>query len=41
MRFDYYLGHEEIKKFLKGKWEKELDYKLEKRLFTFKVRQTN
>ncbi len=32
-----YAGHEEIKKFLKGKWEKELDYKLKKNLFTFNV----
>lgn len=28
-------GHEDIKKFLTGKWQKELDYRLNKYLFSF------
>jgi nuclear transport factor 2 (NTF2) superfamily protein len=35
-RTDFINGREEVKQFLKGKWEKELDYKLKKELWGFK-----
>lgn len=35
-RTDFINGREEVKKFLKGKWEKELDYKLKKELWGFR-----
>ncbi len=34
-RSEFVKGREEIKAFLKRKWEKELDYKLEKELWAF------
>ncbi|MDP9080073.1 MAG: nuclear transport factor 2 family protein [Bacteroidota bacterium] len=35
-RTDFINGREEVKQFLKRKWEKELDYKLKKELWGFK-----
>jgi nuclear transport factor 2 (NTF2) superfamily protein len=35
-RTDFINGREEVKQFLKGKWEKELDYKLKKELWGFR-----
>jgi nuclear transport factor 2 (NTF2) superfamily protein len=35
-RTDFINGREEVKQFLKGKWERELDYKLKKELWGFK-----
>jgi uncharacterized protein len=35
-RTEFINGREEIKKFLKRKWEKELDYKLKKELWGFR-----
>ncbi|HEY0245650.1 MAG TPA: nuclear transport factor 2 family protein [Mucilaginibacter sp.] len=35
-RTDFINGREEVKQFLKYKWEKELDYKLKKELWGFK-----
>jgi len=35
-RIDFINGREEVKQFLKRKWEKELDYKLKKELWGFK-----
>ena len=35
-RTDFINGREEVKEFLKGKWEKELDYKLKKELWGFR-----
>ena len=35
-RTDFINGREEVKHFLKAKWEKELDYKLKKELWGFK-----
>nr|WP_067060082.1 nuclear transport factor 2 family protein [Mucilaginibacter sp. L294] len=35
-RTDFINGREEVKQFLKAKWEKELDYKLKKELWGFK-----
>lgn len=35
-RTDFIIGREEVKQFLKRKWEKELDYKLKKELWGFK-----
>lgn len=34
-RSEFLKGREEVKKFLKRKWEKELDYKLKKELWAF------
>lgn len=34
-RSEFLRGREEVKKFLKRKWEKELDYRLKKELWTF------
>ncbi|MDZ4668818.1 MAG: nuclear transport factor 2 family protein [bacterium] len=34
-RTDFINGREEVKQFLKRKWEKELDYKLKKELWSF------
>jgi uncharacterized protein len=34
-RTDFINGREEVKQFLKKKWEKELDYKLKKELWSF------
>ena len=34
-RTDFINGREEVKQFLKQKWEKELDYKLKKELWGF------
>jgi len=34
-RTDFIKGRDEIRSFLKGKWEKELDYKLKKELWGF------
>lgn len=34
-RDKFLIGHDEIKQFLIKKWEKELDYKLRKELFTY------
>jgi len=34
-RSEFLHGREEVKKFLKRKWEKELDYRLKKELWTF------
>jgi nuclear transport factor 2 (NTF2) superfamily protein len=31
----FFQGHDEIKKFLKNKWEKENGYRLRKELFSF------
>lgn len=33
-RIEFFKGRQEIKEFLKRKWEKELDYKLKKELWT-------
>jgi nuclear transport factor 2 (NTF2) superfamily protein len=35
-RTDFINGREAVKKFLKDKWEKELDYKLKKELWSFR-----
>jgi nuclear transport factor 2 (NTF2) superfamily protein len=35
-RTDFINGREEVKAFLKGKWDRELDYKLKKELWGFK-----
>ena len=35
-RTDFINGREAVKEFLKGKWEKELDYKLKKELWGFR-----
>jgi len=35
-RTDFINGREEVKQFLKAKWEKELDYKLKKELWGYK-----
>ena len=35
-RTDFINGREEVKAFLKGKWDSELDYKLKKELWGFK-----
>jgi len=35
-RTDFINGREAVKEFLKGKWEKELDYKLKKQLWGFR-----
>jgi nuclear transport factor 2 (NTF2) superfamily protein len=35
-RTDFVNGREEVKKFLAGKWERELDYKLKKELWGFR-----
>ncbi len=35
-RAEFINGREEVKQFLKGKWEKELDYKLKKELWGFR-----
>ena len=35
-RTDFINGREEVKQFLKNKWEKELDYKLKKELWGFR-----
>jgi nuclear transport factor 2 (NTF2) superfamily protein len=35
-RTDFINGREEVKQFLKAKWEKELDYKLKKELWGFR-----
>ena len=35
-RTDFINGRDEVKEFLKGKWEKELDYKLKKELWGFR-----
>lgn len=35
-RTDFIKGREEVKEFLKRKWEKELDYKLKKELWGFR-----
>jgi nuclear transport factor 2 (NTF2) superfamily protein len=35
-RTDFINGREEVKQFLTGKWEKELDYKLKKELWGFR-----
>ncbi|PQJ09660.1 DUF1348 domain-containing protein [Flavipsychrobacter stenotrophus] len=35
-RTDFINGREEVKKFLTGKWERELDYKLKKELWGFR-----
>lgn len=35
-RTDFINGREEVKKFLAGKWERELDYKLKKELWGFR-----
>jgi nuclear transport factor 2 (NTF2) superfamily protein len=35
-RTEFINGREEVKAFLKGKWEKELDYKLKKELWGFR-----
>ncbi|MES2064337.1 MAG: nuclear transport factor 2 family protein [Bacteroidota bacterium] len=35
-RTDFINGRDEVKQFLKAKWEKELDYKLKKELWGFK-----
>ncbi|WP_395048433.1 DUF1348 family protein [Flavobacterium sp.] len=35
-RTDFINGREKVKEFLKGKWEKELDYKLKKELWGFR-----
>ncbi|ASU35406.1 nuclear transport factor 2 family protein [Mucilaginibacter xinganensis] len=35
-RTDFVNGREEVKQFLKDKWERELDYKLKKELWGFK-----
>lgn len=35
-RTEFINGREEVKEFLKGKWEKELDYKLKKELWGFR-----
>jgi uncharacterized protein len=34
-RTEFFNGRQEVKEFLKRKWEKELDYKLKKELWTF------
>ena len=34
-RIEFFSGHDEIKKFLKRKWSKELNYKLMKELWAF------
>ena len=34
-RSEFLQGREEVKRFLQGKWEKELDYKLKKELWCF------
>lgn len=34
-RTEFFSGHKEIKQFLKRKWEKELNYKLEKELWAY------
>jgi uncharacterized protein len=34
-RSEFLRGREEVKRFLQGKWEKELDYKLKKELWCF------
>ena len=36
-RDQFIKGHEEIKEFLRGKWQKEQDYRLRKWLFCFSV----
>lgn len=35
-RIDFLKGRDEVVAFLKGKWEKELDYKLKKELWAFR-----